>query len=756
VLVRARDPHDEAEHLAAWIAERCARGEAPDDLAIVVSPDDGSADRMRRALTRHGVATQGAGVLAARASTAWQVMRAAVRLAWRGVDVVDLTTVLSAPGSGLWGGDRDQLCASLRRSTPGDWIAVRACLDTFAAPEDPVVDAARLAQRADAAQRVAELVAIWEACGPFARLTPFERLVALTRIVDVTIARFMGSVRLADAIRDPRTQALWIEASSQVADAARTVLTRWQRRGVSPSPYTPGSWLAEVEGLLGTLDDAALPMRGEGVHLVLDAAACVQRPRVLVITGFSRGRFPPTPPRMLLLGPVERALLSTLSPDLAAIPDESSHCDDAERFVLRSMATPTEQLVLVAPRRSITGDDLDVALAWRDALAALTPEAHTQRARTSPPSLDRWVESQLGATRSTPLARRDVALTAMRRAQTSAAVSAMAPLAAASQATRDLLVSVARPERDFSVAALVRSALAEAVLTPRTIETMLTCRYAFLMTVLLGLRTLPLSRAPTLTRADRARVAMAAVDHLSRTDGDEDTRVERALDRAIATALPWATAEGPGQVAFVELRRSVGRFLRRYADVGQSMGVRSVSAPTAEVPAPFTIAMPGERPKAMRVDPSSFRAVALRAQDGRGEVILDLRHGSTRAMRALREAGLDVETALAPLVLAAAGSSSVLRLSLLRAEGEVIGAQQTGTPSLVILDHDPTLSEHQRRVLTSIAQVFDALEADDARYEPMTASRAAELDRMFASPCTRCSMRLGCRLGLPGDAERVP
>ncbi len=121
--VRARDPHDEAEQVARWIAECVARGARPEDFAVHVSAESGALDRVRRALARYEVAGHGVGVSPVRQSVPWQVLRASVRLGWRGVDVVDLATVLSAPGSGIWGSDRDWLCAQLRKDVPTSWKA---------------------------------------------------------------------------------------------------------------------------------------------------------------------------------------------------------------------------------------------------------------------------------------------------------------------------------------------------------------------------------------------------------------------------------------------------------------------------------------------------------------------------------------------------------------------------------------------------------------------------------------------------------
>ncbi len=141
--------------------------------------------------------------------------------------------VLSAPGAGIWGGDRDRLCALLRRETPADWAAVRALLTHFATPPakppaagdevadpDPA-DVARQAQVLETCRRVEELVALWSSKGPFRTLQPAQRFGALKGVVQATLARFMNPVRFADAIVDLRTQTLWIEAASRASPTPR-------------------------------------------------------------------------------------------------------------------------------------------------------------------------------------------------------------------------------------------------------------------------------------------------------------------------------------------------------------------------------------------------------------------------------------------------------------------------------------------------------------------------------------------------------
>ncbi len=134
---------------------------------------------------------------------------------------------------------------------------------------------------------------------------------------------------------------------------------------------------------------------------------------MLVVTGFQRGRFPTPTSRDLLLGPLERAWLAGASADLAALPDEADLADDARRETLRALALASERVLLVAPRRTADGSEVDVALAWRDLLAML-PDAQ-RRARDrfeGAVSLRAWIDRDLGGPRATARARRAQSLRA--------------------------------------------------------------------------------------------------------------------------------------------------------------------------------------------------------------------------------------------------------------------------------------------------------------------------------------------------------
>jgi hypothetical protein len=752
-LATARDPFEEAELVARWIAERCARGAAPEDHAVLVEASTGALDRVRRALDRYGVPAHGAGAMAARETTPWQVFRASVRLAWTGVDAVDLMAVLSAPGAGIWGGDRDRLCALLRRETPADWAAVRALLVHFATPPakpaaagdevadpDPA-DVARQAQVLETCRRVEELVALWSSKGPFRTLQPAHRFGALKGVVQATLARFMNPLKFADAIEGLRTQTLWIEAVSRVAEASRAALARWERSGAALPAEAPEAWLSDVAAMLGTVTDGAGQLRGDGVQLLAGEAVTARRPRVLVVTGFQRGRFPTPTPRDLLLGPLERAWLASASADLATLPDDADLADDARRDTLRALSLASERVLLVAPRRTADGSEVDVALAWRDLLAMLPDEHRRARARAGATPLRAWIDGDLDGPRATARARRAQSLRARAEGRHDESV-ALAKTVTLTAAARDFFAACDAPDRSFAVGDLVRDRIDAVVHTTRSLEALLTCRYAFLTGTLLGLRALRLARGPSLSAGDRARVAYAALRHRdAHPEETGEAGLRAALDAALARELPWADASSH-RMPVMELRRAVERFLRRYGEMRDTLGLDGANEHGGEAAEPVVIPLPGERARAMRVKPGAIRVE--RSDLGGAAVLVDLRSGGRRVAPALIEAGLDVESVIAPMVAEAssgAGVAAVLRVSVSRAHGEYVPRPK-----------NTTREEHRDRVLGDIARALDALAGEGASYAPLDAERAIELEKLRASPCSHCAMLLACRLRLPGGA----
>ncbi len=800
VAVRVQDPHDEAEHVARWIAERVARGEDPEDFAVHLSAEAGALDRMRRALARYGVAGNGVGSTPVRQSVPWQVLRASVRLGWRGVDVVDLATVLSAPGSGIWGSDRDWLCAQLRKEVPTTWPQVREVLhratDVTAKAPPPApeatgdegdvavlalddapaatVDAVRQKQLDEVRARVEELLAVWELEGPFARVAAGERLGALARIVKATLNRFMVPMRFSEAIEDPRTQTAWIAAAQSITAACKAAMERLERSQHALPPHAPGVFLGTTESLLGATLDAPTPARAEGVALLVEDPFPARRPRVLVVTGFHRGRFPSPVGRPLVLGPLERDHLAAQGGDLAALPTEAELGALAQRETARALALATERLVLCAPRRTAAGDEVEVSLAWRDLLARLPEGAREDRERKGIPSVRAWLRSEFGDAPRTQRARALDAIAVLGAGRTDDAVALATPLAAESRVMRDLFAARFRPEMRFDVGDLVREQLTTAVFTPRSLETMLKCRYSFLTGALLGLKPLHLARSPSITAADRARVTRAALRSLDavaasgRAPTDDDAA--NALQAAIEAEIPWAE-RGDARLSLDDLRRTVSAFLRRYLELRAAWKLDFANdAPAKPDAKSVKLALPSARVPSVNLMPVNPRVETFYASaegEAASSVVMDLKLGSTAPMTALRDAGFDLDAALVPRILAAQREggdvTAFVRLSLAKPDGEVLARATTqsgangpyetsATTTLVTIDRMRPLDQFGESALRRVGETLEALMDDDADYAPHDEARKLELEAVGARTCEYCAMRLGCRFKMAGGA----
>ena len=811
--VVVRDPHDEAETVARWVAEAVARGMDPETVAVAVSPEPGAAQRVARALARYGVPSHGGGASPVQMWPLWQVVRASVRLGWRGVDVVDLATVLSAPGSGVWGSDRDWLCAQLRRAVPTGWkgvreVLLRATADPAAASRDapdpaddeegaPVTvleldtDLARVAQLAEIRERVEELVTLWESAGPFVRVAPGDRAAALRGVVEATLARFVNPVKFREGLADERVAGAWVAAAGAIDAACRAALDRVDATGGALPPHDPGAFLALAEPLLGVVPDGVDARRGDGVALLADEPFPARRPRVLLVTGFHRGRYPVGIGRALLLGPLERERLASAGGALAALPDEAAHGAQALRETARMLSLPSERLVLLWPRRRADGGVAEASLAWRDLLALLSPEARGARETLGFVPGPRWLAEEHPGAALTHRARVLDAVAALGAGRVAEAVALGAPLAAAEVGVRDLFMARYKPDRRFDVGDLVRDQVAVAVFTPRALETLLTCRYSFLTGHLLGLRPLRLARAPSLTAGDRAKVTRAALRSLDSVaaEGRAPTAadIEAALATAVTAHVPWAD-RGDMRFALEELQRTVRTFVRRYLDLRTAWNLDPVSYPTGdtgdtgdagdtggatgektdgETPTgsvALSLALPGGR--AVRLVAQAPRVETHTEKDGAHALVMDLRLGSTDGFPKLRDAGLDLDSALVPAVAAARAGGEVaafVRLSLSKPEGEALAGPEADAPfartlstTVVTVDRAHPLASHRERVLASLGATFDALMDDEdpggtgALYAPHDEARAQELAQAGAKSCEYCGMRLGCRFRMAG------
>lgn len=794
-VVHAADVHAEAEAVAEYVAEAVARGAMPEDFSVVASVAGAAGDRVREALRRWGVAASGQGSLAVTRSPLWQLVRAAVRLVWTGVDVVDLATLFAAPGSGLWGAERDRFIARLRRSVPSTWEAVRSVLWEVTEPLPPAPDAAGTVTPEDARKRglLAEmrtraggLLQCLSSHGPFAAIAPTDRVEGLDAVVSEVLDRFCKPSRFGEALHDPRVQTAWLGAAQAIAAACRTALDRLAQSS-SPLPERdPGAFLGPVEALLGTVSEAESPPRQGGVRVRVDDPFGA-RTETLVVTGLVRGQLPATVAPWLLLGSLERARLAAEHPDLAALPTESALAALAWRDAWRTLSLPTRRLVLSIPARLADGTATEPS----PLVAAVL--AHSSRtSSTSLVSEPSSPEARWSAPAEGPETRRGrilAAVSAMGHNDVPRALTVLGPLRH-DPAVRHLLGARFRPDRGFVLGDLAQAPLAGVVHTPRSLEALLTCRYRFFTTSLLRIAPLRLARGPGLGQGDKTRVTRAALRALDavvaegRQPGAAD--IEPALEKALEATVPWLGAGG-GSLEGDALRRAVRSFLGRYLELRRAWELdrahdpEPLSTPTVladedgpEAPeAPVTLALSNGR--SLAVDPRSPRVETLALASGLDTgpatrpVVLDLTLRKTDSAAQLRAAGLDLEATLAHAVATARtpgadGAAAFVRLSLSRPEAEalvpVAGEGEMArrllrveTATRVDLDAHHGLDALALTGMARIAEVLAAIDHPEGAYPPHTAEERAHLLKAGAKSCEYCPSRLGCRFGLAGEAS---
>ncbi len=355
------------------------------------------------------------------------------------------------------------------------------------------------------------------------------------------------------------------------------------------------------------------------------------------------------------------------------------------------------------------------------------------------------------------------AITALGAGRIDDAVKLAAPIAATRIAARDLFMARFRPEMRFDLGDLVRDQVTAAVYTPRSLETLMKCRYSFLTGAILGLRPLHLARAPSVSAQDRGRVTRAALRSLDavarggRAPTESDAKT--ALQKAIESEIPWAD-RGDMRLSLDDLRRTVEAFLKRYLELRSAWRLDFANdAPPRDDVKPVALALPSKRFPMVNLSPVSPRIETIVAHAG-GEdaraIIMDLKLGTTQSMLKLRDAGLDLDAALIPRVLAAQKEgrdvAAFVRLSLSKPEGEALtragedkGFEGTATTTLVTVDRMRPLEGFTEATLQRVGDALEALLDDEAEYAPHDAVRRAELESAGARSCE-----------LLRDAPRVP
>jgi hypothetical protein len=765
IALRPRDVGEEAWFIARFIAERVAGGEAATDFAVSVQ-GGAAADRVRRALARWGLASCGASRVAVRATPLWQMVRAGVRLGWRGPHPVDLATVLAAPGAGVWGGDRDRLVAALRRAAPTAWKGVRDVVREVLTldeapdgegliPEDP----ARQRRLEEARERVGALVDVFERHGPFARHAAVDRATLLQGLVAEIRDRFIDSDRFSESVVDPRDQTAWLLAAKAIDGALRVELARLAERNAPLSAEDPSGFLAAAESLLGEVEEDLSPPRDEGVAVLDGHANARRRPRTLLVTGFVRGAHPSAAPSRLLLDVDERAAVNASLPAADALPTPDEDRALAWRQTLRLLALPTSQLVLLAPMRAPDGASTEPSLTWTELLDRMPPASRAAHLREGMAPAAAWLGAAMGPPRSAR-ARRDDAVRALGRGDLAAARTLAQDALRGDPEARDFFVARLRPERRFEVGDLVRGRLSEVVFGARDLESAMTCRYRFLADSLLGLRAHRYARSADVGPAERTRAVRAAlrrVDAYLAAEGRvTDDDVDLAIDHAV---VPLGVSLARDE----ELRRATRAAVQRYLNVRRAWSLRDGDdAPEDDGPVEFDLALDDRR--TVRA-----RATAPRLERGdEGVMMVDFTLRALDGAARLRDLGLDVDAVLAPMAAATRGADAphaYLRFSLARPVADAVAGRAATvvdekvapletalTATAVRVERVRRLEDHRDRVLNELAAAFDDMDRDDAPYAPHDELEFERLHDGGARTCERCDVSLACRFRLAGGA----
>ncbi len=196
----------------------------------------------------------------------------------------------------------------------------------------------------------------------------------------------------------------------------------------------------------------------------------------------------------------------------------------------------------------------------------------------------------------------------------------------------------------------------------------------------------------------------------------------------------------------MELRRAVERFLRRYGEMRHTLGFDGAErARRPESAEPVVIPLPGERARAMRVKPGAIR-VERADIGGAAPCSSTCARAGRRVAPALLEAGLDVESVIAPMVAEASSGASVaavLRVSVSRAHGEYVPRARRTPPAMSTASACSVTSRDG-----STRSVTGGL---NTRPSMSLARRSSNASAPLRARAARCASRAGC-----ASPEAVP
>lgn len=776
VRMTCRDALEEAEAAARLVMARLAQGIPPERLAIQVPRGVGYGDLLSRAFAGHGLSLSATDSLGTTCTPLYQVFRAFVRLFYRGPDPFDLAAVFGASGSGVRGGRRDAIGRELLRSMPPTWDDVREVIRraTYAAdpPQDggPPRSEEEVARHGEAREAALAIVAVLER-GPSGRRVedPLLAAKALREAVLWFCAGIGSAHRLLSVLGVPERDA---RVHADAAGAIRGAATLLVERASEGTPVAaafrdPSSFLQAMEALLPDVVD---PVAAGAIRLRLgdDAEGPAEH---LLFLGFSRGRWPAPAATVPLLGTLEREALRKLGGGLAelALAEDLAvrNAEDA-RAVL---AQAERSVVVLTPARSESGAEAPPALLLVDLLRRMNDPARLAWRRAhevrfgSPEAGAVW--PALGPElppRSTARHALQVAARAIGSGETLGSRERAAVGRLVVDGRSAPLASPWLPDAEFEVPVPLDVAAHE--FSPSQLEALVSCRYRYFTKYVLGLSTLDLVRAPSLSVATTGDIAHHVLEALGDglTTAGEDA-IRAALADVLAQLYPWALDDRyRAEVAAIE--RELLSFVPAYQETVRGMGWEEGAS---EVPfgaaedKPVTFELDRGQPDALRAIGADRlkllgridRVDRVRIQGKPFRLVTDFKFGNVQKYLTQRDVGMGLQAALYPAALVQLGGPPPLGFvyfSLTSRSGNLLPSRAAPLPDAlgaITLD-----SRDLETFQTEVAQVLTARLAlllgrsragGQGDVTPHSIEERERLEKARADSCRYCDAWLLCR-----------
>ncbi|MDP3276082.1 MAG: hypothetical protein Q8Q09_12855 [Deltaproteobacteria bacterium] len=742
----ARDPHEAVERVADWLEEMAATER--NRVAIVAPRGEGSVANVVLALQSRGIVCRARSAISTQSVPLWSVVRAVIRLRWRGPSMLDLATVLAAPGAGIWGADRDRLTARVRVESPRDWAAFRQLVIETTDPEkyglqkgardapedepkvpDPERIASLLTQRAHVLALVQEL----EGSASFAALEVKQRLESLKSVSAWALKQFAQPERLRRSIDDERLRGLWVRAAVALREAFAALFEQLERAPASLMSRSSASLLAQLEHALPSLADDFAQQREDAVEVIGPGSRPTRRPQTLIVLGFSQGSYPSPVAALPWLGAAETAALATsqVAPSLATLSSiDRAKAITADRDLLRLLASPTQKLITVHLVRGVAGAKQEPSSSRATLLSAYREAIGATRDRVRIRSL-REVLTVSGVTQR---AQRDM-LAARLHSLDESLVDLVDARIKSHPDELHFFRSALDPSRDFALGSVLRPIVGQTVFRTSDLELATKCAFAFATRAMLHVRWLKLGTSRQLAYSTLIDVASEVLHAL---DQAPDAQLPPLILEALKRHAPYASA-----LDREETLRTMLVFLQSFRARHGAVGP-ALAAPLRECE-PLTLTLDGERDEEGLV--IQVQAPLARIENGdAGATVIDLRLGRASKESARIELGVGASAAVLPLVAErtiGAKIHAIETVSLSHGDSNLM----SDSPK----DDRPTLAAIAMRAKRTVHTVLREILSDNGSARPHDRARHAALAKAKIRSCEGCPSRLLCRFDLPGE-----